>query len=298
MPRLAAVDVGSNTVHALVADLVDDTLRDVASHVEMPSLGAAVAATGRIGEAKSAEVVGALGRVVAAARADGAEGMVAGATAAVRRASDAGDVLAACSQAIGFPVRLLSERAEAALSFRGASNRSAPGGRWLLADLGGGSTELVAGRGPEMEEWSSLELGSGVLGGRLSDPPAGVELQRLAVEVGRALGAVPGRANALVATGGTAANLPRALDDRPLPATVTADELQQAGARLGSAPAPVVAESTGLSPDRVRAMRAGVVVLGALLRRLGLNRLTATHEGLRHGMVLAYLERGDDWWRR
>ena len=47
--RLAAVDIGSNTVHVLVADVVRDKLVDVAHYVEMPELGATVARTGRIG---------------------------------------------------------------------------------------------------------------------------------------------------------------------------------------------------------------------------------------------------------
>ena len=46
--RLAAVDIGSNTVHALVADVVRGQLRDVAHYVEMPELGSHVAKTGSI----------------------------------------------------------------------------------------------------------------------------------------------------------------------------------------------------------------------------------------------------------
>ena len=85
--RLAAVDVGSNTVHALVADVVRWRLVDVAHYVEMPELGTQVARTGAIGpRAKTA--IRALRSVVAQAKTHNYEVLTAGATQAVRQASD------------------------------------------------------------------------------------------------------------------------------------------------------------------------------------------------------------------
>ena len=80
--RLAAVDVGSNTVHALVADAVQGRLEDVAHYVEMPELGAEVGRTGRIGETKAEEAIAALHSVLGRAREHGYEHLIAGATAA------------------------------------------------------------------------------------------------------------------------------------------------------------------------------------------------------------------------
>src|SRR6266478_2938829 len=85
--RLAAVDIGSNTVHILVADVVRNKLEDVAHYVEMPELGARVARTGSIGT-KGRIAIRALKSVVARARKHGYERLIAGATAAVRQASD------------------------------------------------------------------------------------------------------------------------------------------------------------------------------------------------------------------
>ncbi len=83
--RLAAVDIGSNTVHILVADVVRNKLEDVAHYVEMPELGARVARTGSIGT-KGRIAIRALKSVVARARKHGYERLIAGATAAVRQA--------------------------------------------------------------------------------------------------------------------------------------------------------------------------------------------------------------------
>jgi hypothetical protein len=52
-----------------------------------------------------------------------------------------------------------------------------------------------------------------------------------------------------------------------------------------------------LPPNRVKALRAGVEALLLFLDWYGLAVLQISHEGLRHGMLLAYLERGEDWWR-
>ena len=136
--------MGSNTVHSLVADACQGRLEDVAHYVEMPELGTVVARTGRIGEAKAEEAIAALRSVLERARKHGYEHLLAGATAAVRKAADRDQFLARASVAIGAPVRLISEQREAELSFRGVASRHASRRPWLMVDMGGASTELVS----------------------------------------------------------------------------------------------------------------------------------------------------------
>src|ERR1700730_3294636 len=85
--RLAAVDIGSNTVHALVADVVRGRLVDVPHYVEMPELGVTVARTGVLGS-RAKVAIRALREVVDKARTHHYELLIAGATQAVRQASD------------------------------------------------------------------------------------------------------------------------------------------------------------------------------------------------------------------
>jgi hypothetical protein len=82
----------------------------------------------------------------------------------------------------------------------------------------------------------------------------------------------------------------------PPPVLTTAD-LLTCEARLDGERAAQVAQSVKLPPSRVKAMRAGVEALLLLLDWYGLAVLQISHQGLRHGMLLAYLERGNDWWR-
>src|SRR5437773_137278 len=195
--RLAALDIGSNTIHVLVADVVRGKLEDVAHYVEMPELGAQVARTGAIGT-HGAGALRALRRVIAEARKHGYDELIACATEAVRQASDGRNFARQAAEVIGAPVRVISGAREAQLSFLGAASRHASRGEWVLVDLGGAAT--------------------------------------VAVEI-------------------------------------------------------------GLPANRVKAMRAGVEALLLVLDWYGLTVLHVSHEGLRHGMQLAYLEHGRDWWR-
>jgi exopolyphosphatase/guanosine-5'-triphosphate,3'-diphosphate pyrophosphatase len=279
--RLAAVDIGSNTVHALVADLVRGRLEDVAHYVEMPELGAHVAKTGAIG-ARGRVVIRALRKVLAQAATHHYAGLIVGATEAVRQATD-GEAFAR----------------EAELSFLGVASRHAAKREWVMVDLGGGSTEIAIGRGREMVRSSTLPIGSGVLASRyLTDPPKPEERARLRKAAVRELTQAPdGDIEKLVATGGTASNLPLVLAKRNPPAVLTAADLLHCEKRLDGGRATQVAERVGLPPNRVKAMRGGVEVLLLLLDWYGLAVLGISHQGLRHGMLLAYLERGDSWWR-
>jgi len=296
--RLAAVDIGSNTVHVLVADVVRNKLQDVAHYVEMPELGARVARTGVIGT-KGRIAIRALRTVIAKARKHGFDILLAAATEAVRQASDGEAFARHAGEAIGVPVRIISARREAELSFRGVASRHAARREWVMVDLGGASTEVVVARGHEMLHSAALTIGSGVLASTyLSDPPRPEERARLRRAALRELTHAPdGDVERLVATGGTASNLPFVMSRRHPPGVLTTDDLLTCEGRLDGRRAAEVAKKVALPPNRVKAMRAGVEALLLFLDWYGLTLLQISHEGLRHGMLLAYLERGEDWWR-
>jgi exopolyphosphatase/pppGpp-phosphohydrolase len=132
----------------------------------------------------------------------------------------------------------------------------------------------------------------------LSDPPKPEERARLRKAALRELPEAPdGDVERLVATGGTASNLPTVLSRRNPPAVLTTQDLLECESRLDRARAREVAAETGLPVSRVKALRGGVEALLLFLDWYGLAVLQVSHEGLRHGMMLAYLERGSDWWR-
>jgi exopolyphosphatase/guanosine-5'-triphosphate,3'-diphosphate pyrophosphatase len=296
--RLAAVDIGSNTVHALVADVVRGRLVEVAHYVEMPELGSQVARTGAIGT-RSRPAIRALRSVVARARAHGYELLIAGATEAVRQASDRQEFVREAGEAIGAEVHIISPTREAELSFQGVASNHAARREWLMVDLGGASTEVVVGNGRKMVRSATLAIGSGVLANAyLSDPPRPEERARLRRAALRELAHAPDAdVERLVATGGTASNLPQVLSRRNPPSVLKTADLLTCESRLDATRASEVAAKVVLPAKRVKAMRAGVEALLLLLDWYGLAVLHISHEGLRHGMLLAYLDHADDWWR-
>ena len=296
--RLAALDIGSNTVHILVADVVRGKLVDVAHYVEMPELGAQVAKRGAIGS-KARVAMRALRKVVAEARTHHYDHLIACATEAVREARDGPAFVKQASEVVGAPVRIISGKKEAQLSFVGAASRHAIRREWALVDMGGGSTEIVIAEGHRMLRSASLPIGSGVLAATyLTDPPKLEERARLRRAAMRELAGAPdGDIERLVATGGTASNLPSVLAKRNPPAVLTTQDLLACETRLDGKRAGRLAGQFGLPASRIKALRAGVEALLLLLDWYGLALLHVSHEGLRHGMQIAYLEHGEDWWR-
>jgi exopolyphosphatase/guanosine-5'-triphosphate,3'-diphosphate pyrophosphatase len=197
------------------------------------------------------------------------------------------------------PVRLISAQREARLGFKGVASRHASRRQWLMGDLGGASTELVVAREKEIEAWRSLPIGSGVLASRyLSDPPRPGEREALRQAAVAVLSEAPEcEPQKMVFTGGTASNLPRLLSLNRPPSVLKTQDLLHAERKLDSVPAGELAPRYRLEPGRVQALRAGVEVLLLLLDWAGLDRLHVSVEGLREGMLLAYLNKGEDWWR-
>lgn len=296
--RLAALDIGSNTVHVLVADVVRGKLVDVAHYVEMPELGPQVAKTGAIGS-RARLALRDLRKVMTEAKTHGYDRLLACATEAVRQASDGAAFVREARRVLGVPVHIISSRREAELSFLGAASRHAIRREWALVDMGGGSTEIVIARGHDTLRETSLPIGSGVLAATyLGDPPKPEERARLRRAALRELAQAPdGDVERLVATGGTASNLPAILARRNPPAVLTTADLLTCEARLDGHRASHLAGRFGLPASRIKALRAGVEALLLLLDWYGLALLHVSHEGLRHGMQLAYLENGEDWWR-
>jgi exopolyphosphatase/guanosine-5'-triphosphate,3'-diphosphate pyrophosphatase len=298
--RLAALDIGSNTLQLLVAEPVDGALREVLHEEAMPRIGKAVQETGRVGEVKLAEVVREVQRLAALAREQGAEVLLVAATEAVRRASDGELVLAAVSEAAGARCRLISPEAEARLSFRGAVAAHRGPGLSLVADIGGGSTECVLGEDGQIEALASVPVGSGSATERWlrSDPPSNDEREACGAGVRKALSAAPqGDPQRGIVTGGTATTLP-ALLGRPRGSeggTLRRADLDQCRQILAREPSAEVARQYGIELARARVLAGGVEIIDAVRERYGLGGVAVSHQGLRDGMILAYLEMGDGW---
>ena len=164
--RIAVVDLGSNSLRLVVFDRLGTTLTPLLNEKVMCSLGRGIARTGRLNPDGTALALDNLQRFVALARALSADHLAIIATAAVREAGDGRAFAAEAERSCGVPVRIIAGTEEARLSAAGvlAGIRGANG---VVADLGGGSVELVpvdAGAGaagvPAIGAGISLPIGA------------------------------------------------------------------------------------------------------------------------------------------
>jgi exopolyphosphatase / guanosine-5'-triphosphate,3'-diphosphate pyrophosphatase len=288
--RCACVDIGTNTTRLLVAERDGGRLREVVAVRRFLRL-----VPGDDG-AIPAEIVAELARLVGAhvqqASELDAEHVRVVATAAIRAAPNRDELCAAVHQATGHAVEILSGEDEAALAFAGAlaSLETPPEGLVGVIDVGGGSSELVAGTARDGVLWSaSLPIGSGVLahGHLRSDPPALAELAAVRAEIDAALAAVaPPEPRAVLAIGGSATTLAAATGGELVPATIA-----RVLAVLLAEPAAEAAKRLGLHVERVRLLPAGLLALEAAWGAFGGAPLSVVQGGLREGVVLRSLAR-------
>lgn len=208
MSRLAAIDVGTNSVRLYVADLSGDGVRSVERDLVITRLGQGVDATRELGDEPIRRTVVAIGSYHRRAVEAGAERVRIAATSAVRDAANRDAFVAAVHEETGVAPEVLSGEQEARLSFMGATSELGTGGRFLVLDIGGGSTEFVVGE-RTVEAWTSIDIGSVRLTERhvRNDPPTDAELDALAADADAAIAeakeAVGTRAETLVGLAGT-----------------------------------------------------------------------------------------------
>jgi exopolyphosphatase/pppGpp-phosphohydrolase len=306
-PIRAAIDIGSNTIHIVVARCQAHDLQILADELELVRLGESVNAGGAISPEKSREALEVIERYVKLAQRLGAETILLVATEAIRRATNRADFIEQVRQRVGLPVELVSGEAEATLTFYGATYELYRDGRAPhelgVIDLGGGSSELVSARDGHITWRISLPVGSGSLLDRYlpSDPPAYHEMEaarRFLTDYFRSLplGRLP---PTLVATGGSANSLwllvQRAFGVQRAQRYLDSDDLARCEGLLLALSAQEIAQRYGQPYKRARILPAGALFLRTLLAHLGLDQLLVSPHGIREGLLLAYERYGEQW---
>ena len=143
MPRVACIDIGTVTARLAVADVEGGRVLRLAKHSEICNLGEGVDATGRLSQAAMERVFACVRGYVESAREAGAEAACCTLTSAARDAENAPE-LGAALDSLGLDPLVIPGEIEGALTFLGVA-RDFAGRRILVADNGGGSTELALG---------------------------------------------------------------------------------------------------------------------------------------------------------
>lgn len=319
---LAAIDVGSNTVHVTVVRPLlaptGVTLEILADQSDLVRLGHDIAATGAIGPERAQRALAALQQYVGLARMLTARTVLGIATEGVRAAANSRELAARADAQTGIRLHVITGEQEAALSYWGAtSDEPATPEPHGVIDLGGGSLELAIGEAKSVGWRVSLPLGAGAVRERfgLGNPPSLAQLDDAFQAVRADLAAVepPQLPHEVAVCGGTAGalaalgthlfgeNTTRIAVRQGHLAEVTGRRiltryhLETVLAVLAEEPAAKVAARYHIKAPRARLLAAGALVLLAAMERLGVSRLSVSRRGLREGAMLAYLYRGDAW---
>ncbi|MHB1525690.1 MAG: Ppx/GppA phosphatase family protein [Candidatus Dormibacteria bacterium] len=297
--RFAAIDVGSNTIHLLLASCTEaGSPRQLFRRREFVQLGLDVAAQGLIGPERLELAATTLAAQVAEARGWGARAVAVGATQALRSAANGVLVAEVLASRAGIDaVRILPPQVEAQLAFDGATMSLPSGTAALVLDIGGASAQVALGPAHGTCSDYSLPIGSGMITAlTTTDPPASDEWRAMERRVAELIPDLmpPPPGTVVLGTGGTITNLPRLLG-RDKGAVLRPRDVEQLIETFRQVPVSVLAQRFGMDLERVRLCRGGAVILAQLMDLLHLSKLRASERGLRDGMVVALARRGSDW---
>jgi exopolyphosphatase / guanosine-5'-triphosphate,3'-diphosphate pyrophosphatase len=298
--RVAVVDMGTNSTRLLVADIEGGRVHELERRSTVTRLGRGVDTSGQLAADAIDAVCEAVADYIAIYEELGADRVVAIATSAVRDAENSSAFLAELRERFALDARILDGAAEARLTYFGACAERPAAEKTLVCDIGGGSTELVIGDGPDVGFYASLQAGTVRHTERYiaHDPPEAAELEELAGDVrtliGEALeGASLAQAHEGIGVAGTPTSL-AAIDQGldpydpelvhgyvlPLPA------IQRMLSELASIPLAERLQVKGLHEGRAPTIVAGVVILIQVIRAFGLHEIEVSEHDILWGAAL------------
>ncbi len=290
----AAVDLGSNSFRLHVGSHEGDVIRVVKSLREPIRLAAGLDAKGNLTEAAMQSALSCLRNFSMTLAAYQLDAVRVVATSTMRVAKNAQAFLPAAEQALGYPIEIISGEEEGRLIYMGVANSlAAKSERRLVIDIGGGSTELILGRGSDIERVESFGIGtvkqslSFFVGGRID--PASFEAAVLSARSHFEDAAPPyqpqfwksayGSSGTIRAIGEIIAK--NGLGDGRI-SSASLDALRLRFIAFGHTSK---IEMAGLRPDRASTIIGGLAILIALLGELKIAQLVPIEAGLRMGVM-------------
>jgi exopolyphosphatase/guanosine-5'-triphosphate,3'-diphosphate pyrophosphatase len=297
--RVAAIDCGTNSLRLLVADVTAGRLADVTRRLEIVRLGQGVDSTGRIAPAALARTLRVLAeyRKVIDAASVSAVRMVA--TSATRDAANADEFVAGVVGVLGIEPEVLTGEEEARLSFTGATAELAGSGPYLVADIGGGSTELVVGDAAAVTAAASVDIGCVRLTERHlhGDPPTPAEVAAARADIRAALetaaATVPvaaartlvGLAGSVTTVAALALGLASYDPARIHHARVSAQAVHEQTARLLALTRAARAGLAVMHPGRADVIGGGALVLSEIMRRFAFGEVLVSEHDILDGIA-------------
>lgn len=298
--RVAVIDIGTNSTRLLIADVDGEEVDEIYRESRVTRLGRGVDYSGQLSTEGIEAVCQTIAEYMPLVAEEEAEKVTVIATSAVRDAENGGAFVAELRERFNLNATVIDGNEEASLTYRGTVAGRSGDENLLVIDIGGGSTEMIIGRGPLPTFHTSLQAGvvrhtERILTG---DPPESAELESLARDIGKLVqssleGIDLPPIDRAIAVAGTPSSLaaidlelepydPRAVEGHRLPLRT----VQWWLSRLASMPLAERQQVPGLHPDRAQAIVAGVVILIEIMRTFDLLEVEVSEHDILYGCAI------------
>ncbi len=303
--RIAAIDVGTNSVRLLVAETTGDGMTVLDEEKAAVRLGQGLSVTGSLSAEAQDRTIEAVARMLGIAEGRRADTIRLVATHAVRAADNGSAFAERVRRELGVPLEVVSAEQEARLAFLAAAAHVELSGRTAIVDVGGGSVEVVRATDGQIESVHSLPLGAVALTERLppgEDPPTRRARRKLRDHIRATLrkefGGRPDPVGVIVGSGGTVTSLGAIVAAQlgedyasTQGRQVSGSDVEHTYARLRELGVDAIRRVPGLPPYRADIIVAGALLLREVMRLFGANRMIVSEKGLREGLILDTLSR-------
>ena len=299
MPVYAVIDVGTNSVKSHIGERrADGSWVTIVDRAEVTRLGEGIAETGDIAPAAIARTAEAIAGMADEARRHHASALVAVGTMGLRSAGNSDGFIARVRERCGVTIEVIPGKEEGRLAYLAAKAGIGPAeGRLVVFDTGGGSTQFTFGRGDEVDEQFSLNIGAARLTAQfgLSGPIARERLDEALAAISSEFGRLDGvpSPDALVGIGGAVTSMTAVMlglspyDPDVVQGTVLSRaEVERQIELYHTRDVEARRQIVGLQPKRADVILAGACVVRTVMDKLGRDALTVSDRGLRHGVLL------------
>lgn len=296
--RVGTIDIGTNTILLLVAErAADGSLVRVRDEVRFARLGEGLHERRALADDAIARGLAILRELVAIARDEGAASLRAVATQAMREAENAAEFLAPAADILGAEIDVISGEREAALvlSATRAAFPEAFASGFVIADVGGGSTEIICGEGDRTDLVASVPIGAVKLTERhfTSAPPARDQARALIADIDAHLAKLDlASRSRIIGVSGTATTLAaveqrlREYDPDRIHGTILGrGAIERQLARYLELSVPEIRRLPGMEPARADVIAAGCAIYARLCARVEATDLCVSERGIRWGLA-------------
>ena len=299
--KYASIDIGTNTVLMLVAEYRGGRLEDALDLATITRLGEGLRQTGLISGNAAERTLEVLRRYKETARRLGVDEIECVGTAALREAQNSADFTERASAELGIRVRVISGRDEAYYTYLSVREDRFPGmDRFIIVDIGGGSTELIEGDRERFGGFVSLPVGSVKLTEQFirSDPPKEEEIERLTRYLKETISApFDGRGEMVIGTAGTVTNLAGIVlglegyeKEKVHGLRISLREIDAVIERLKGLTVAQRRDVRGMEQGREDILPQGILLMGEIMRYFGAGELTVSAGGVRYGVLYEKLQ--------